>query len=353
MKALRSPTKPTSPNNNTSSSPNSKLSLDFHNTPQKLPLTPNSKLHSTQNCTALLLPSQLLDPTHNSSSSLHTPVFEHSTAPIVDLEIEQSDSGSGHSPPQALAGVDSELDPIWERIGDLSEMASRETAKMNNSSSVPKLTATPEDQEAKSPQLPSPPPSTSNKAQNENPQHSSSSSEPRKKKAHKTKSPEQMLSDKTEKVNTNQTQKQQNSIPPSELSTSLIQNRRSPRLHALQNIPGTMVSQKPGKNHKSTSNAQEPKGSILTAFVSISGPKKQKLARAPPQASISSNPSNESTEVEHSANGRIINGDVEHSTSNPSPQIPEKTKTVQKLRIFAVQHGFLHFWIPCLESLTP
>jgi hypothetical protein len=31
----------------------------------------------------------------------------------------------------------------------------------------------------------------------------------------------------------------------------------------------------------------------------------------------------------------------------------KKSKTVQKLRIFAVQHGFLHFWIPCLESLTP
>jgi hypothetical protein len=201
---------------------------------------------------------------------------------------------------------------------------------MKNSSSVPKMTATPEDQEAKSPQLPSPPPSTSNKAQNENPQHSSSSSEPRKKKAQKTKSPEQMLSDKTEKVNTNQTQKQQNSIPPSELSTSLIQNRRSPRLHASQIIPGTIDSQKPGKNHKSTSNAQEPKGSILTAFVSISGPKNRKSARAPPQASISSNPSNESTEVEHSANGRIINGDVEHSTSNPSPQIPEKTQNCPK-----------------------
>jgi hypothetical protein len=110
--------------------------------------------------------------------------LERCTAPIVDLEIEQSDSGSGHSPPQALAGVASELDPIWERVGDLSEMASRETAKMKNSSSVPKVTATPEDQEAKSPELPSsPPPSTSNKAQNENPHHhSSSSSEPRKKK---------------------------------------------------------------------------------------------------------------------------------------------------------------------------
>jgi hypothetical protein len=90
------------------------------------------------------------------------------------------------------------------------------------------------------------------------------------------------------------------------------------------------ASQKPGKNHKRTSNSQEPKGSILTAFVSASRPKKQKSARAPPQASISSNLSNESTEVEHSANGRITNGDVEHSASNPSPQIPEKTQNCPK-----------------------
>jgi hypothetical protein len=68
-------------------------------------------------------------------------------------------------------------------------MASRETAKMENSLSVPKMTATPEDQEAKSPELPSsPPPSTSNKAQNENSNHqSSSSAEPRKKKIQKGK----------------------------------------------------------------------------------------------------------------------------------------------------------------------
>jgi hypothetical protein len=332
LKALRSPTKPTSPNNDKPSSPNSKLPLDLHSTSQNLPLTPTSTLHSTQNCTALLLPSHLLDPNHNSSSSLHTPVLEHPTAPIVDLEIEQSDSGSGHSPPQALAGVASELDPIWERVGDLSEMASRETAKSENSLSVPKLTATSEDQEAKSPELPSsPPPSTSNKAQNESSVHQlSSSSEPRKKKSKKARSPEQKLSDKAEIVSTNQIPKPQNSIPPSELSTSLIQNRRSPRLHASQIVPGTIDSQKQGKSHKSTSNAQEPKGSILTAFVSISGPKKQKSARAPPQASISSNLSNESTEVEHSANGRITNGDVEHSASNPSPQIPEKTQNCPK-----------------------
>jgi hypothetical protein len=79
-----------------------------------------------------------------------------------------------------------------------------------------------------------------------------------------------------------------------------------------------------------TSNTQEPKGSIVSAFAVASGSKKNKNTRAPPQPAQIPKLTSVSTGVEHSANnGHLSPGDAEHSIDNLS-QIPEKTQEFAK-----------------------
>jgi hypothetical protein len=204
----------------------------------------------------------------------------------------------------------------------------------DNPASPPKVKAAHEVQGEHSPgNSSSSPPNTAVKAHNKNSEQAipSSGKEVRQNRKRKAKNPEPNVTERKEQTSDNLSTKTSNLVPPSEILTALIQNRRSPRLHPLLSTSGTEEGQKPEKIQKRTSSRQEPKGSILTAFSSASSPKKQKMARASPQPSVSSSTMTMSTEVEHSANnGRIISGESEHSLSNPPSQIPEKTQNCGK-----------------------
>ena len=136
---------------------------------------------------------------------------------------------------------------------------------------------------------------------------------------------------------TRQKARKKSQVPSSELGSDLlVQPRRSARhLKRTQNL-ASHVSQKTTKSNELTPNTQEPIGSIITAFASVSGPKKPKTARAPPQRPLPQDPPSLSAEIERSVNnGSLPFGDTEPSSINPPPSNPEKpTPECRKTKFF-------------------
>ena len=241
------------------------------------------------------------------------------------------------SPPASLFGVVSEHDSLWEQVEILAkqEMENKDGEKRSNllADSGPTKPSSPRSLAPASPAPASPTASPaearSGEAKGETKKGNSSlpQGEEGEAKRDDPATPEQT------KAKDRQKRAKKGRIPPSEVaSTLLVQPRRSARNLRHPQTTAPHVSSKTAKSNNATSKAQEPMGSIITLFASVSSPKKLKTARAPPQHPNLPEPPSWSAENEHSAdNGSLALPEAEHSTINlPSQKLEKPTSECRK-----------------------